>query len=109
MQKALSGFASWVTANPLDELEDAGAVPDAALHDAALWGNLKAVRRVLDSGRTDINEVNANGETALMWAAQQGHYDVVQLLIERGARLDQQNETGQSAVDMAKRGHHLDV
>ena len=104
--QAMKGFANWVTANPLEELEDDTA-PDNTLHDAALWGNVKMVTRILDSGRIDVNQTTSTKETALMWAAQEGHFDVVQLLLARGARPDMRDERGRVASDMARRQGHL--
>ena len=106
--QAMKGFASWVTANPLDEHEEDTA-PDNTLHDAALWGNVKMVTRILESGRIDVNQTTSTKETALMWAAQEGHFEVVELLLARGARADLRDERGRTASDMARRQGHVDV
>ena len=50
--------------------------------------NLEAMRMLLDLG-LDPNHANIEGRTALMGAALKGRSDVVQLLVERGAILDQ--------------------
>jgi len=50
--------------------------------------NLEAMRMLLDLG-LDPNHANVEGRTALMGAALKGRSDVVQLLVERGATLDQ--------------------
>ena len=50
--------------------------------------NLEAMRMLLDLG-LDPNHANVEGRTALMGAALKGRGDVVQLLVERGAKLDQ--------------------
>ena len=49
--------------------------------------NLEAVRMLLDLG-LDPNHQNVEGRTALMGAAMKGRLDVIQLLVDRGARLD---------------------
>ncbi len=49
--------------------------------------NLEAMRLLLDLG-LDPNHANREGRTALMGAALKGRNDVVQLLVDRGARLD---------------------
>jgi len=49
--------------------------------------NLDAVRMLLDLG-LDPNRANKEGRTALMGAALKGRSDVVQLLVDRGAKLE---------------------
>jgi len=49
----------------------------------------------------DINATNDVGYTALMGAAGRGANEVVQFLVERGARLDAKVRGGMTAVDMA--------
>ena len=49
--------------------------------------NLEAMRMLLDLG-LDPNHANNEGRTALMGAALKGRSEVVQLLVERGARLE---------------------
>jgi ankyrin repeat protein len=49
------------------------------------------------------------GYTALIWAAEKGHLDVAQLLLDRGAAIDKTANTGSTAlIEAAKKGH-LDV
>ena len=49
--------------------------------------NLEAVRMLLDLG-LDPNWANKDGRTPLMGAAHKGRNDVIQLLVDRGAKLD---------------------
>jgi ankyrin repeat protein len=49
--------------------------------------NVEAVRMLLDLG-LDANAANNDGRTPLMGAALKGRNDVVQVLVDRGARLD---------------------
>jgi ankyrin repeat protein len=49
--------------------------------------NVEAMRMLLDLG-VDPNAANREGRTALMGAALKGRNDVVQMLVDRGARLD---------------------
>lgn len=66
----------------------------------------EAVRMLLDLG-LDPNHQNNDGRTALMGAAHKGRNDVVQLLVDRGARLDTRDkgsrDTGNPASKIA--GH----
>ncbi len=42
------------------------------------------------------------GLTALHWASMQGHKDMVQLLVTKGADVNMKNPSGQTALSMAK-------
>lgn len=56
-----------------------------ALIDAAASGNLAALRKAIRDG-ADINAKrdDAEGATALMWAAYKGHQAIVSALLEAG-------------------------
>lgn len=64
------------------------ADPREELFTAARKGDVAAVRRLLDQG-VDVNSKTEFGMTALAFAADAGHVEVVKLLIERQAHLDQ--------------------
>src|SRR4029434_7263594 len=49
--------------------------------------SLEAARLLLDLG-LDPNSANKDGRTPLMGAAHKGRNDIIQLLVERGAKLD---------------------
>jgi ankyrin repeat protein len=63
--------------------EDSGTNQDA----------LEAVKAALELG-ADVNAVNDNGDTALHGAAHRASNVIVQLLIDKGARLDVKNKGG---------------
>jgi uncharacterized protein len=60
---------------------------DGVTFERSAKENLEAVRMLLDLG-LDPNSANAEGRTPLMGAALKGRTDVIQLLVDRGARLD---------------------
>ena len=68
--------------------------------------NLEAMRMLLDLG-LDPNHANNEGRTALMGAAMKGRNDVVQLLVERGARLETRDKGNRDTdkVGSAAAGH----
>jgi ankyrin repeat protein len=63
---------------------------DGVTYERSPAENLEAVRMLLDLG-LDPNAANNEGRTALMGAALKGRTEVIQLLVERGARLDQRD------------------
>ena len=60
---------------------------DGVTYERSAKENLEAVRMLLDLG-LDPNSANQEGRTPLMGAALKGRTDVIQLLVERGAKLD---------------------
>lgn len=62
---------------------------------------LDAVRLCLEHG-ADVNAANAKGFTALHGAAYRGLDDVVQILVEKGARLDAKDSEGRTAAVFAE-------
>jgi ankyrin repeat protein len=73
-----------------------------ALVTVALWGDVDAVRLLLDRG-ADVNARDANGWTALMRASYSDFYpiEVVRLLIERGADVNARAPSGETAASLA--------
>ncbi|HSA34061.1 MAG TPA: ankyrin repeat domain-containing protein [bacterium] len=73
---------------------------------AAREGDLNAVKAFYNTGG-DINKPNARGQTALMWAAQRGHLEVVKFLVQLGANANAADTDRQEPVLMwaTKKGH----
>lgn len=80
-----------------------------ALQNTVVFGNLKAVRLMLDHG-ADVNAFDPFGKTTLMYAAISDVFpvDVVKLLIERGADVNAKcrhakgGDSGLTVLDIAK-------
>jgi len=72
--------------------------------------NVEAVRMLLDLG-LDPNAANHDGRTPLMGAAHKGRNEVIQLLVDRGAKIDARDkgsrDTGSAASKIA--GHRFQV
>ena len=60
---------------------------DGVTYERSAKDNLEAVRMLLDLG-LDPNSANQEGRTPLMGAALKGRTDVIQLLVDRGAKLE---------------------
>ena len=74
----------------------------AALADAAESGDWSAARSMLGAA-TAIDEAQADGTTALIWAAYHRNNELVQELLERGADANATNRYGMSALYQASR------
>ena len=66
---------------------------DSALADAAMNGDLAAVRTLLNR-KADVNAAQGDGSTALHWAAYSGNAEMVQLLLSRGADVKAKTRLG---------------
>lgn len=73
------------------------------LHEAIVRGNIVEVLATVKQTESakNLNEIDAQGNTALMLAAQAGKADIVSLLIKNKAQLDIQNKKGQTALILA--------
>jgi hypothetical protein len=69
---------------------------EKALVMAGRYGRVEVVRYLLDTG---VNVAAFDEMTALHWAAGGGHLDVVELLLERGAPLEEKNVYGGTVLD----------
>ncbi len=76
---------------------------DQSLHDRARAGRVEAVRDLLAEATPDPDAADATGWTALMYAVQGGHDEVVEVLLEAGASPDRQNPSGETALHVAAR------
>ena len=80
-----------------------------ALFEAARTGNRALVVQLLDGG-LDVNARSRYGVTALGFAADKGHLDIVRLLVERGANVNVTDSFyGSRPIDFARRGGHRDI
>ncbi len=70
-----------------------GAKGQAALHWALLHQSASVVTALLEDPRTDVELLNAHGESPLMLAALRGRLDWVKALVQRGAKIDPEPAT----------------
>jgi ankyrin repeat protein len=78
----------------------AGKLEDSLIA-AAKRGKVKQVRAALSKGVDIEAKDDEFGSTSLIWATYYGHKGVVELLLERGAKVDATNKEGRSALIFA--------
>jgi outer membrane protein assembly factor BamB len=80
-----------------------------ALLEAARAGNRARVAELLDRG-VSVNTQSRYGVSALGFAADRGHFEIVRLLVERGADVNVVDSFyGSRPIDFAMRGGHLEI
>lgn len=81
-------------------------VTAAEIHEAAGKGDLAAVKAILKKDPGAVNASSGDGGTALHYAADGGHLDVVSFLLRNGAEADARNAGDQTALLYAAyKGH----
>ena len=74
--------------------------PDISIHDAAITGNVEAVKQHLAAG-TDVNAKELGGYTPLHKAAWGDRKEIVELLIAKGADVNAKRYDGATPLDCA--------
>ena len=82
--------------------------PDISIHDAAVMGNIEAVKQHLAAG-TDVNAKNGFGSTPLHSATFGGHKEVVELLIAKGADVNAKDNVGETPLHWAAKEGNKEV
>ena len=68
-------------------------------HELALY--------LLSFNLQSINSFDKYGKSPLMYASEFGFYDIVEILIEKGADINMIDKTGKSALILAVKNNHL--
>ena len=98
--------------------EQAGGTPPSfsLLHLAAYFGNLAWAELLLKQNKSDgvrfrhyASRKDSYGRTPLFWAATRGHREVVELLLDNGARINSKDRSRMTALHIAVTGEHKDV
>ena len=84
----------------LNSVRDRGTLGDTPLHVAAIWGDVRVGKLLLDAG-ADPNVQGEYGNTPLHEAVGQKHHEFVKLLLAHGASKELHNDDGLTAADLA--------
>lgn len=93
-------MAVWWIASLLSVASLGAAGTDHRLVDAAKQGDKEALRSLLKE-HADVNEREADGATALSWAAYQDDLEMANLLLAAGAKANAANEYGITPLSLA--------
>ena len=61
--------------------------------EASERGDTGEVERLIREGE-DVNRKDENGSSLIHWAAWNGHIDTVELLLDRGANIEEKGDDG---------------
>jgi len=75
----------------------------SSIHEAALNGDFSRISMLLEKGN-DVNILDEQGRTALMYAAFNGHSSIIKKLLEKNASVNLQDKEGRTALMMASSG-----
>ena len=76
--------------------------------NAVANGNTWRVQALIQQG-ANVNAVNAFGVSPLLAAAYAGHGPIVKVLLAAGADVHFRNNSGETALDLARANHHSDI
>ncbi|XP_048059090.1 transient receptor potential cation channel, subfamily N, member 1 isoform X2 [Megalobrama amblycephala] len=87
---------------------------ETPLHYSARVGNTAVLQEMLSNVPTNqlqtaINKHAKNGWSPLLLAAEQGHTEVVRVLLQNNARVDVFDEEGKAAIHLAAEQGHQDI
>ena len=79
-----------------------------ALIDACISGKYFRVKQRVEKG-ADVNAVDEFGKTPIMFAAENGHVEIVILLIKKGAYINEIDSEGNTALSLALSQSHTEI
>ena len=88
---------------------------ESPLHLAARWGRLATTEALLQTPpasrwmKANVTAQDIHGDTPLHLAARWGHEDIVRLLVEEGAGVEEKNDYNQSPAEVAERHLQFEV
>lgn len=87
----------------LKNVNQAGRFGNTPLHLSSVRGDIEELEALLSAG-ADVKAAGEHRYTPLHDAVAQGHEKAVKLLLRSGASLEQKNDFGQTARDVAEIG-----
>uniref|UniRef100_A0A7N6A1S8 K Homology domain-containing protein n=1 Tax=Anabas testudineus TaxID=64144 RepID=A0A7N6A1S8_ANATE len=105
---ALDEAAAALTRMRAENTLNAGQADNRSLAEACSDGDVNAVRKLLDEGRS-VNEHTEEGESLLCLACSAGYYELAQVLLKEGANIEDHNENGHTPLMEAASAGHVEV
>ncbi len=77
------------------------------IHTAVCSGDADRVRALLDANPERVRQIDSIGNTPLHWAVDVNNFEIVQLLVERGAPVEFRRGDGRTPAQIAVFGMHM--
>ena len=108
-EKFNSSLIDSILSNPKIDINERNAQGNTALIEAVRSENIGLAIELINCGRVDVNAVGADGWTALMYAAQNGCFEVTRLLLQNGADVKAVNSDGNTAMMIADKNGYSKI
>lgn len=92
-----------VVVQPSKQVQNQQGLTPVTLHQSALDGQKSEVIRLLAEG-TDVNMIDHDGRTSLMYASYNGHTEIANELLKKGAEINICDNFGRTALMFASSG-----
>ena len=92
--------------SPSIDLERPNLAGETPLMMAAFHGSLELVKYLINQRSVEINHP---GWSAMHYASTNGHFAIVEFLLDKGAYVDPESPNGTTALMMAARGGHITI
>ncbi|WP_428239513.1 ankyrin repeat domain-containing protein [Gynuella sp.] len=112
MNKAVRDLLDQVESVPdfvgvkLCDINDTNALGDNALHCVCVWGDIEAVKLLVENG-INIDQEGEGGFTPLKVAEEFGHKEILEFLTEKGAKTDALN--AEFKFDAEANSKHMNI
>ena len=93
---------------PLDGVNQIGNFGNYPIHVASVRGAIDELTALIEGG-ADVNATGERGNTPLHEAVGQEHIEAVRLLLDKGALRTQQNNSGITALEIARMHNRDDI
>jgi ankyrin repeat protein len=94
---------------PTFPTEEPAISVDAPFHEAAKNGNIDQVKALIKEGKVVIDARGENNNTALQYAAEYGHAEIVIALIDAGANIKLFNADDKTPLHLATENGHAET
>lgn len=94
--------------NGIKRTRSVSFAPEVVFFTAVADNDVDELTRIMQKEEIDVNHQSPSGLTALHYAAAEGSFECLQLLIDYGAEVELLDSQGCSALDFAVRGGHFD-